>query len=212
MRLYPQQELQILLDAADPNKPSYDKDIKQALDDFKVNIDTLKNQWSKLTTAVAPLAWNSKLKEASANHNQKMIEYDQQSHLVGKYDSNGKLITAYEKDFGQRLLDVNYDYKFGEENVYAYGRSVLHTHAGFAIDWGSNPDGSGIQNPAGHREAILSDKVREVGISVTPENNDATQVGPLVVTQNFGDRQSVLDKKALLKMPIKMVGIKLVRV
>jgi uncharacterized protein YkwD len=197
MRQRPQEELQILLDAADPTKQSYDPAIKKALDDFKVNIDTLKLQWSKLTKPVAPIAWSSELSQAAINHNQAMIKYDQQSHYVGKYDPNGKLITAYEADFGQRLTDVNYNFKFAEENIYAYGRSVLHTHAGFAIDWGSNPDGSGLQNPAGHREAILSSAVREVGISITPENDDTTQVGPLVVTQDFGNR-SALDKKAWL--------------
>ncbi len=197
MRLYPQAELQILLDAADPNNKSYDPAIKRALDDFKVNINTLKTQWSKLTTAVAPVAWSSDLNKAAVGHNQAMIIYDQQSHDVGKYDSNGKLITAYERDLAGRLTDVNYQYKLAEENIYAYGQSVLHTHAGFAIDWGNNPDGSGLQNPAGHREAILSGDVREVGISITPESDPKTQVGSLVVTQDFGNR-SALDKKAWL--------------
>jgi uncharacterized protein YkwD len=199
MRLYPQAELQILLDAADPNNKSYDPATKRALDDFKVNIDTLKNQWSKLTKAVAPVAWSSDLNKAAVGHNQAMITYDQQSHDVGKYDASGKLITAYEKDLAGRLTDVNYKFRFAEENIYAYGQSVLHTHAGFAIDWGSNSNGAidGIQNPAGHRDAILSDKVREVGISITPENDPNTQVGSLVVTQDFGNR-SALDKKAWL--------------
>jgi uncharacterized protein YkwD len=197
MRLHPQEELQILLDAADPTNQSYDPAIKRALDDFKVNISTLKTQWSKLITAVAPVAWSSDLNKAAAGHNQVMITYDQQSHDVGKYDSNGKLITAYERDLAGRLTDVNYKYKFAEENIYAYGQSLLHSHAGFAIDWGSNPDGSGLQNPAGHREAILSKDVREVGISITSEDNPNTEVGSLVVTQDFGNR-SALDKKAWL--------------
>jgi uncharacterized protein YkwD len=198
MRQYPQAELQILLDAADPNNPSYDLAIKKALDDFKVNISTLKTQWSKLTTALAPVAWSSELNQAATNHNQAMIKYDQQSHHVGaEYDANGKLIKELEPDLAERLTKANYQYKFAEENIYAYGRSVLHSHAGFAIDWGNSPDGSGIQNPAGHRDAILSNDVREVGISLTPENNPDTQVGPLVVTQNFGNR-SALDKKSWL--------------
>jgi uncharacterized protein YkwD len=198
MRQYPQAELQILLDAADPTKQSYDPAIKKALDDFKVNINTLKTQWSTLTKAVAPVAWSNELNQSSENHNQAMIKYDEQSHHVGaEYDASGKLIKELEPDLAKRLTDANYQYKFAEENIYAYGRYVLHTHAGFAIDWGNNPDGSGIQDPAGHRDAILSNLVREVGISLTPENNPDTQVGPLVVTQNFGDR-SALDKKAWL--------------
>jgi hypothetical protein len=198
MRLHPQEELQILLDAADPTNKSYDPAIKRALDDFKVNISTLKTQWSKLTTAVAPVAWASNLNQAAASHNQVMIQSDTQSHQVlAKYDSSGKLIVPLEADLAARLTGVDYKYRFAEENVYAYGQSVLHSHAGFAIDWGDNPDGSGLQNPAGHREAILSNKVREVGISITPENDLATDVGSLVVTQDFGNR-SALDQKAWL--------------
>jgi hypothetical protein len=198
MRLHPQEELQILLDAADPNNKSYDSAIKRALDDFQVNISTLKTQWSKLITAIAPVAWASNLNQAATSHDQAMIQSDTQAHQVlAKYDSSGKLIVPLEADLAARLTAVDYKYKFAEENIYAYGQSILHTHAGFAIDWGSNPDGSGLQNPAGHREAILSNDVREVGISITPENDPNTQVGSLVVTEDFGNR-SALDKKAWL--------------
>ncbi len=207
MRLNPQEELQILLDSSDPNHQSYDPTIDRALKYFNVNINTLKTQWSKLPIAVAPLAWASNLNQSSANHNQAMIQSDTQTHQVlAQYDSNGKLIVPLEPDLAERLIAVDYQYTFAEENIYAYGESVLNTHAGFAIDWGrstdTNPDGSpksidGIQNPAGHRDAILSDEVREVGISITLENDPKTQVGPFVVTQNFGDR-SALDRKAWL--------------
>jgi uncharacterized protein YkwD len=198
MRQHPQEELQILLDAADPNNKSYDPAIKRALDDFKVNINTLKTQWSNLTAAVAPVAWASDLNQAATSHNQAMIQSDTQAHQVqSKSDSSGKLIVPLEADLATRLTGVNYKYKLAEENIYAYGQSVLHTHAGFAIDWGNNPDGSGLQNPAGHRDAILSSQVREVGISITPENDPNTQVGSLVVTEDFGNR-SALDKKAWL--------------
>jgi uncharacterized protein YkwD len=194
MRLHPQAELQILLDSSDPNNQSYDPAIEQALKYFNVNITTLKTQWSKLTAA-APLAWASNLNQSAANHNQAMIQSDTQSHQVGS-----------ELDFGARLKAANYQYTVADENIYAYGQSVLDTHAGFAIDWGrstgTNADGSprsidGIQNPAGHRDAILSSEVREVGISITSENDPKTQVGSLVVTEDFGNRLA-LDKKAWL--------------
>jgi uncharacterized protein YkwD len=207
MRLYPQEELQILLDSSDPNHQSYNPAIAKALKDFNVNISTLKTQWNKLPTTVAPLAWASNLNQSAANHNQAMIQSDTQAHQVLKqYDGNGKLIVPLEPDLAERLTAVNYQYTFAEENIYAYAQSVLDAHAGFAIDWGrstgTNPDGSpksidGIQNPAGHREAILSTEVREVGISITPENDPKTNVGSLVVTQDFGNR-SALDNKAWL--------------
>jgi uncharacterized protein YkwD len=192
MRLHPQAELQILLDSSDPA-------IKQALSDFHVNIDTLKAQWAKLTTAVAPIAWSSELNQIAAGHNQAMINSDTQSHQVAaRYDSQGNLITPAEKDFATRLKDGNYTYTIADENIYAYGQSVLDSHAGFAIDWGNNPDGSGIQNPAGHREAILATDVREVGISITPENDPITNVGSFVVTEDFGNRAALNNKAWLL--------------
>ena len=61
-------------------------------------------------------------------------------------------------------------------NVYAYAESVIHTHAGFAIDWGGDPDDpntTGIQNPPGHRDSMMSGSFREVGIRIATPGNVA---------------------------------------
>jgi uncharacterized protein YkwD len=190
MRLAPAAELDLLINSSDP-------DIRAALTYFNVNLDTLRTQWSRLTAA-APLAWSSQLNDVASAHNQKMIQYDQQSHQVGVYDSSGNLTTAYEPGIGGRITAGGYNFTNAGENIYAYGKSIPYANAGFAIDWGGTAATGGIQDPAGHRDNMMSSNFREVGISVTDETNPSTQVGPLVVTQDFGNRTALRGKAWLL--------------
>ncbi len=174
MRTNPEAELQILLGSSD-------KDIQAALSFFKVDLNTLKTQWSKLVKA-APLAWSGELNQAAAGHNDAMITANVQSHQVGS-----------ELDLGGRLKAAGYNFNSASENVYAYGKSLDHSHAGFAIDWGSTP--TGIQNPTGHRNSIMDKNLREVGISVA---DSKAKPGELVITQNFGNRSALAKKGWLL--------------
>jgi uncharacterized protein YkwD len=191
MRMAPSAELALLL-------ASSDQGIKDALTYFKVDLAILRAQWQKLTP-VAPLAWSSQLSDAAAAHDRVMIQYDQQSHHVGVYDANGKLVTAYEPDLAGRLSATGYQYTHGRENIYAYANSIIYAEAGFAIDWGEDATSvGGIQNPAGHRETLMATDVREVGISVMDETNPNTKVGPLVVTEDFGNRAELNNKAWLL--------------
>ncbi len=193
MRTTPAAELAILLGSSDP-------DIKIALDYFKVNQETLRAAWSKLK-ALAPLAWSNQLNDSAAAHNQTMIKYDQQSHHVGLYDSSGNLTTAYEPDLAGRITAAGYNYTSGRENIYAYAKSIIYADAGFAIDWGDDAAAKlngGIQNPTGHRDAMMATDIREVGISVTDESDPNTKVGPLVVTEDFGNRNELTGKAWLL--------------
>src|SRR5262249_40375589 len=59
-------------------------------------------------------------------------------------------------------------------------------HAGFNVDWGNGP--GGMQSPPGHRENIANPSFREVGVGVVDGSNGT--VGPQLVTQDFGTRQS----------------------
>jgi len=78
----------------------------------------------------------------------------------------------------------------GAENIYAYATSVAYAHAGFVVDWGGGPP-DGMQNPRDHRNNMMSTQVREVGLSVTPHPKPgpySSDVGPLVITEDFGSR------------------------
>jgi len=173
MRMNPSAELNLLLNSLNPIG-SADPDVDSAVKFFNVNSTTLVNQWSQLTPA-PPLAWNANLSNAARNHSQLMANADTQSHQL-----------PGEPSLGERVRNAGYEYSWVAENIFAFGKSPFHAHAGFAIDWGSEPDG--IQSPPGHRENIMSSNVREIGIGIVIDTDPGTNVGPLVITQNFGNR------------------------
>jgi hypothetical protein len=161
---------------------SSDSNIQSAFDYFGVNGSTLLSAFSALTPT-QPLAWNSALSDAAAQHNNAMISADEQSHQV-----NGELGLA------SRIVAAGYNnWNLLGENIFAYGDSVLEGHAAFMVDWGQGPNG--MQEPAGHRDNIMSPDFREIGIGITQENDNATSVGPLVITEDFGARGDI---KALI--------------
>jgi hypothetical protein len=69
------------------------------------------------------------------------------------------------------------------ENIFAFAQDVFSGHAAFVLDWGFTP--TGIQDPPGHRDNLLSPLFRELGMAIVPEDNQATEVGPWVVTQHL---------------------------
>jgi uncharacterized protein YkwD len=178
-RQAPQAELNLLLNSGDPK-------IAQALQQFGVDRNLLAQQWRTLVP-VAPLAWSEELATSAATHNAQMIAADTQSHQL-----------PGEASLLQRAINAGYNPTRVGENIFAFSESVLFGHAGFAIDWGNDPQSTGgIQNPASHRELLLSGNYRELGIAITAENDSRTQVGPLVISQEFGNR-TALDNKAWL--------------
>jgi len=180
MRLDPSGELARLTTSLGTPARSNDADIDDALVFFGVNGSLLAQQFA-LLSAVPPLAWNESLINVADAHNQAMIASDVQSHEApGEPPLSANGLRTRFNDQGYSAQST-----IGE-NIFAFGESVLHGHAGFAIDWGGNSSTGGIQNPAGHRDTIMNGVFKEVGIKITPENSGTTAVGPLVITQDFG--------------------------
>jgi uncharacterized protein YkwD len=179
LRQTPQAELNLLLNSGDPK-------IAQALQQFGVDRNLLAQQWQTLVP-VAPLAWSAELTTSATGHNTRMIAADTQSHQL-----------PGEAGILDRALNAGYAGNRIGENIFAFSQSVFFGHAGFAIDWGNGTNSiGGIQNPAGHRELLLSGNYREIGLAITAENDSNTSVGPLVITEDFGNR-TALDNKAWL--------------
>lgn len=182
MRMSPADELGILLDSIDPIH-SPDPDVQAALNYFGTDGSVLADQWDDLVPA-PPLAWSPELHDAALGHNQAMIDADEQSHQVPGEPSLPDRVEAAGYTNWSRL----------GENVFAFSESVFHAHSGFAIDWGdddgdpNNGFGTGIQDPPGHRINLMNADLREVGISIVEETDPMTSVGPLLVTQDFGNR------------------------
>lgn len=169
MRINPAAEYSLLVNSTDP-------DVQNAIDFFNVSLSALQTQWNALSAA-PPLAWNEKLYNAAAGHNSAMLAADQQTHQA-----------PGEASIGTRVTNAGYTgYSTVGENVYAFAENMFHAHAGFAIDWGSGTNG--IQNPPGHRNNIMSSAFREVGVAVL-DSTAGKDVGPLLMTQDFGNRFS----------------------
>ncbi len=168
MRENPAAELPLLLNSGDPN-------VQSALAYFDVDITVLQNQWNTLVAA-PPLAWNDNLAAAAVGHNQAMFAAGQQGHQV-----------AGEAPFGTRITNAGYNWSNIAENVFASADSVFQAHAAFAIDWGNTS--TGIQSPPGHRQNIMSTNFRDIGIGILDAPGNPN-VGPLLITQDFGNRFS----------------------
>ena len=179
MRMNPAAELGLMTTSLATPARSANSDVDSALRFFNVSGPTLAEQWATLTAA-PPLAWNQNLYNAAEFHNGQMIAADEQSHQVDG-----------EPDLGQRATNAGYaNWTNLGESVYAYSKSVDHGHAGFAIDWGNEP--TGIQDPPGHRNTMMNAAFREVGIRVQEIGTVAgREVGPMVITQDFGRRSGL---------------------
>ena len=151
---------------------SSDEKIRDAMAYFKVVGATLQSDWSTLT-ATAPVAWSSLLDDAAEFHSRKMIDEDAQEHEFPPGP-----------DLADRITATGYTWAGAGENIFAYSESALHGHAGFVVDWGNGIDG--MQNPPGHRDNIMTPLWMHVGIAAIAENDSETDVGPYVVTQDFG--------------------------
>lgn len=118
-----------------------------------------------------PLAFHAKAIVAAREHSADMRDKQYQGHT----GSDGS-------DPGQRLSKAGYTASAWGENVFAYAKSMWEAHGAFLVDWGPGNEG------LGHRHNIMnfatSDAVyTEVGLGVLAGSG---QVGPWVVTQNFG--------------------------
>ncbi|MBE9067875.1 hypothetical protein IQ260_14570 [Leptolyngbya cf. ectocarpi LEGE 11479] len=156
---------------------SGDADVDSAISFFNVNLALLESQFLALAPA-APVAWSTLLHDSATTHNNLMITFDQQSHnLPG------------EPGLLQRVQNAGYNPQTVGENIFANSKSAFHGHAAFVIDWGNTP--TGIQNPPGHRNSMINPAFREVGISIVPENDPNTNVGPELVTHHLATSQEL---------------------
>ncbi len=173
MRMYPSEELGVWFDNHPQPLVATDPDVQASIDFFHVDGTVLESQWSHLRPA-APLAWDPSLLNAARAHSEAMIAADRQAHhLPG------------EASLGERVSQSGYGpYQALAENLFAFALSPEHAHAAFAIDWGRSE--TGIQDGHGHRNNLMNSEFTEVGMGILEQDAAQAEVGPLVVTQNFG--------------------------
>ena len=145
--------------------------IAGALDVWGVDLNLLQDDFAGYD-AKPPAAFDVRLYRAARNHSEYLISIDDQSH-AGQFD---------------RIDDQNFFYSRARGNVYSYALKADYGHAAFNVDWGPDGgNGSGMQSPPGHRLAIMSidGKYTNVGYAVLSQPDLSLQVGPLVITGNY---------------------------
>lgn len=167
--------------------------VRDPLSFFGVNGKVLGEQIGALQ-AVSPLAWGVALGTAADKHSIAMINADEQLHQL-----------PGEAALSVRIAAEGASYSQVGENIYGYAADLLYAHAGFMIDWGYDAAdyvgatlrsnfaalGDGIQDGVPHRLNIMNSAFREAGVGVAFDKEPATDVGLLVVTQDFGASSSV---------------------
>ncbi len=189
-RADPQGELSKLVNFSSPGVwaplKSNDPYVVNALNYFGTDAATLAAQFASLTSAPA-LAWNGNLNVSATNYSDLMVSLDQQAHTLDGLSIPQRIVAG---GYGSNWLKAG-------ENLFAATQNITHGHSGMVIDWGdedgngSAPFGTGIQNPAGHRIALLDRQFKEMGIgfqsTIIPGGN-LNATGPYVVTQHLGSR------------------------
>ncbi len=149
-----------------------DPDILRAYRWYAIDTNLLIQQFATYQVQ-PPLGFNAALLQAAIGHGQDMKENDFQGHVSS--DGSG---------LDDRLTASGYLWSRGGENVYAYAYTLMYAHAGMIVDWGVDD--------LGHRNVILNidDRAdfREIGIAVLEERDPDTDVGPLIVVEDFGQQ------------------------
>ena len=148
-----------------------DVDVSGAVSFFGVDLQLLQQEFAGYAPT-PPAAFDARLYEAARQHSEYLITIDGQNH-DGQFD---------------RVDAAGFVFTSARGSVFSYAKTALHGHAAWNIDWGQSRDGSGMQDGRGHRLAVMSvdGDYTNVGIAVVPENVSGTDVGPLVVTGNYG--------------------------
>lgn len=160
-----------------------------AMDFFQVNPGALKAQWDALPAAgvLHPLAWNGNLGQSAQGYAQIV------ANNAGA-TANPHVVAPYSTFSFQRYIDAGYvnGTAVGENIAPNFANNMPYQHAGFAVDWGFPVGAPGIQNPAGHRDSMLSSTFTEIGIGVV----DGWGAGNTTQVQHLGRRQASFSEYA----------------
>ena len=193
MRTDPAAELERLTNYSVPgtsfaSPASDDPFVAAALQYYSTSASLLATQWASLTPSPA-LAWNGTLADTASTYSNVMVAFDVQQH-----DLDGQTLE-------DRILNGGYTTSYLElgESLFATAENAVHGHSAFAIDWGDddgntgNGFGTGIQDPASHRDDLMLPTFKEVGIGFQTDSlaGNVNVTGPLVTTQHFASQYRV---------------------
>jgi hypothetical protein len=145
---------------------SQDQDVAGGREYFNVDTGKLRTDFAAFPVR-APAAFDIRLHGASKAHSENLIDRDAQDH-------DGQI--ALVDQFG-------FNCNGGRFSVFAYANSALNTHAALNIDWGGPASNGGVQEPPGHRYAIMDEfsvSLSNVGLALVADSDPGTSLGPKV--------------------------------
>ena len=158
--------------AADRFSSNLSADVKATLAQYNLTADSLKSKMSSATPMPA-LAYNDALSATAQAQSQYEADNGVQSHI----GANGANLST-------RLSNAGYTgFNSAGENTYAYAVSVDEAMQSFLYDWGVADDGhyGNLLQPG----TSAQNAYNEVGVGLV--NTSGKGVGPMVVTQDFGN-------------------------
>ncbi len=194
MRANPAAELEHLTNYAVPgtsfaNPASDDPFVTAALNFYGTSASMLATQWTSLTPAPA-LAWNNTLGNTATTYSNVMVAFDLQDHNLDGQTLEDRIING---GYTPNYLELG-------ESLFATTQNSTHGHSAFALDWGDddgnagNGFGTGIQNPASHRDDMMLPVFKEIGIGFQTDSlaGNVNVTGPIVTTQHFASQYRVV--------------------
>ncbi|MCR9294800.1 MAG: dockerin type I domain-containing protein [bacterium] len=144
---------------------------------WNVNRTTLRDELQKLSPA-PPVIWNEALVTVAERNNAEMLRQKEQGHYHGSSAVRQELVTS-----GIPAQDIGRT----AQNVYGYGKSVLHVHASHVIDWGLGPGGMQADRP--HRASMINPDMNLTGHDIGRKSGNFKQdvdgSRPIIATQNL---------------------------
>lgn len=171
----PQNEFSRLISSAAPIA-AFDAEVDREVKAARVDGNLLRSEFQALS-ARQPMAWNEQIYNIAAAHNASMAAQGQQFH-----HTSGTLPTLMQN------AGVPIEPPSVGENVYGFGKSALHIHAAYVIDWANANDPTavgGMQNPRGHRNTIMNTNYNQVGSAIQTYGGSVAGFGSLINTQDF---------------------------
>lgn len=134
-----------------------------------VDLDQLRSEFTGLA-AKQPLTFDSRLYAAAKVHADDLIARDTE-------DNTNQV---------SRITDAGFDFSAAAGSASAFATSALNAYAGVAIDWDMDEtDGMQVGRPDRANQFSTVTEFTNVGFAVVSDTDPSTNVGPLVVAQNF---------------------------
>lgn len=156
--------------------------IGSSMNNFETSPDVLFDEFQALTPKAA-FSWNNNIGWAAHQYS---------TRVELNAGANDPHFIPGAPSFGARFSNVGVNISSAGENIAAdWPANPAAMHMGLAVDWGTGTNG--MQNPRGHRDAMMSDAYTDIGIGTL---DAGWGVGRVTQVQHLASLSSPTDRIA----------------